>query len=220
MVERTQGLILRTRPLTESSLIVQWLTPDAGRIATVAKGARRSNSPFRGKLDLLYLADFIFSRSRRSDLHTLREVLLRETHTALREQLAYLQQACYCAALLEQTTETETPLPTVFKLMTDLLNYLGTRPPQPATTLTFEIKLLAELGLQPDLTKSKLTPGAKQIVSALSENAWSAVSRLKLSESQMMELRQFLHGFLIFHLGRIPKGRMANRPLAGNTGPA
>ena len=184
MVERTQGLILRTRPLSETSLIVQWLTPDAGRIATVAKGARRPNSPFRGKLDLFYLADLSFSRSRRSDLHTLREVLLRETHT-----------------------ETETPLPTVFKLMTDLLNYLPTRPLQSATTFTFEIKLLVELGLKPDLSKSKLTPGAKQIVSALSTNDWPAVSRLKLSEAQATELRQFLHGFLIFHLGKIPKGR-------------
>ena len=207
MVERTQGLILRTRPLTETSLIVQWLTTDAGRIATVAKGARRPDSPFRGQLDLFYLAEFSFSRSRRSDLHTLREVLLRETHTALREQLASLQQACYCAALIEQTTETETPLPTVFKLMTDLLNYLPTRPLQPATTFTFEIKLLVELGLKPDLSKSKLTRGAKQIVSALSTNDWPAVSRLKLSEAQVTELRQFLHGFLIFHLGKIPKGR-------------
>ena len=31
MDERTIGLILRTRPLTETSLIVHWLTPDLGR---------------------------------------------------------------------------------------------------------------------------------------------------------------------------------------------
>src|SRR5438093_8022089 len=129
MVERTQGLILRTHPLTETSLIVRWLTPDAGRIATAAKGSRRPNSPFRGKLDLFYLADFSFSRSRRSDLHTLREVVLLDTHTRLREELDYLQQASYCTALIEQTTETETPLPAVFKLMTDLLDQLPTRPP-------------------------------------------------------------------------------------------
>ena len=207
MVQRAQGLILRTRPLTDTSLIVHWLTPDLGRLATVAKGARRPKSPFRGALDLFYLADFSFSRSRRSDLHTLREVVLRDTRAGLREELACLQQASYCAALVEQTTETETPLPTVFKLMTDLLNYLPTRPLQSATTFTFEIKLLVELGLKPDLSKSKLTPGAKQIVSALSTNDWPAVSRLKLSEAQATELRQFLHGFLIFHLGKIPKGR-------------
>jgi DNA repair protein RecO (recombination protein O) len=207
MIERVQGLILRTRPLTETSLIVQWLTPDAGRIATVAKGARRSNSPFRGKLDLFYLADFSFARSRRSELHTLREVLLRATHTPLRENLEYLQQACYCAALVEQTTETETPLPIMFRLMLDLLDYLPQQLPQPQTIFTFELKLLNELGLTPDLEESKLTPGAKRIVSALATQDWPAVSRLKLSEAQVAELRRFLHGFLIFHLGKIPQGR-------------
>ncbi len=186
---------------------MHWLTPDAGRIATVAKGARRPHSPFRGKLDLFYLVDLSFSRSRRSDLHTLHEVVLRETHSALRRELGYLRQASYCAALIEQTTETETPLPAIFKLMTDLLNHLPTRPLQSATTLAFEIKLLAELGLQPDLTTTKLTPGAKRIVSALAMNDWPAASRLKLSEAQGVELRQFLHGFLVFHLGRVPKGR-------------
>ena len=207
MVERTQGLILRTRLLTETSLIVHWLTPDFGRIATVAKGARRSNSPFRGKLDLFYLADFSFARSRRSELHTLREVVLRETHSALRQELAWLQQAGYCAALVEQTTETDTPLPVVYELMRGLLDHLSKQPPQPQTLFAFELKLLNELGLKPDLAKSKLTPGAKRIANALSASDWSAVSRLKLSEAQVTELRQFLHGFLIFHLGRIPKGR-------------
>src|SRR6266699_975462 len=98
MVETASGLILRTRPLTETSLIIHWLTPQFGRLGTVAKGARRPKSPFRGKLDLFYLADFSFSRSPRSELHNLREVSLRETHSSLRRELALLQQAAYCAA--------------------------------------------------------------------------------------------------------------------------
>src|SRR5436309_15296219 len=116
MVERAQGLILRTRPLTDTSLIVHWLTPELGRIATVAKGARRSNSPFRGKLDLFYLADFSFARSRRSDLHTLREVSILDIRPGIRRDIQLLQQASYATALIEQATETETPLEAVFHL--------------------------------------------------------------------------------------------------------
>ena len=212
MIESTTGLILRTRPLTETSLIVSWLTPDFGRMTTVARGARRPKSPFAGKLDLFYLADLSFQRSRRSELHTLREVSLRETRGALRHELGYLQQASYGAALIEQTTETETPLPAVFELMTGFLKHLPRHPPQPQTIFAFEIKLLNELGLKPDLMKCRLTPGAKQIVGALSTNDWPAVARLKLSEAQVTELRQFLHGFLNFHLGRIPKGRPITFP--------
>jgi DNA repair protein RecO (recombination protein O) len=209
MQARTTGLILRTYPLTETSLIVHWLTSDLGRIATVAKGARRPKSQFHGKLDLFYLADFSFHRSRRSELHTLREVGLREIHPALREELAYLQQAAYCAALIEQTTETETPLPAIFQLLVDLLNGLPFETPQPRTIFGFEMKLLNELGLKPNLKEGKFSAGAKQILHELSEMDWPSLSRLKLSAAQVTEIDQFLNSFLIYHLGKTPKGRSA-----------
>jgi len=207
MTESATGLILRTRPLTETSLIVHWLTPDAGRIATVAKGARRPKSPFSGKLDLFYLADFSFSRSRRSDLHTLGEVRLRETHGEIRTDMHRLRQAAYAAAFIEQATETETPLPAVFELMNSFLDCLCRHAPAPQLVLAFELKFLRELGLNPDLEKTRLTAGAKQIVRALSQTDWSSCLRLKLTNAQADELQKFLHGFLIFHLERMPKGR-------------
>src|SRR5205814_4105746 len=99
----------------------------------------RPKSPFRGKLDFFYLADLSFRRSRRSELHSLREVSLRQTHSFLRKELGYLQQASYCAALLEQATEIETPIPVIFDLEKCLLDVLGAQPPVPQTILTFEI---------------------------------------------------------------------------------
>ena len=203
----TSGLILRTRPLTETSLIVHWLTPALGRVATVAKGARRSNSPFRGKLDLFYEADFSFSRSRRSELHTLREVSLHHTHSRLREDLHALQQVAYCTALLEQTTETETPLPAIYALFQALLAEVARGVTEARTVLAFEVKLLVELGQQPDAEEARLSPGSRQIYARLESEDWATLARLKLSSGQETELRQFLHGFLIYHLDRIPKGR-------------
>ncbi|HYG34022.1 MAG TPA: DNA repair protein RecO [Clostridia bacterium] len=209
MVETATGIVLRTRLLTETSLIIQWLTPNLGRLATVAKGARRPKSPFRGKLDLFYLADFSFSRSPRSELHNLREVSLRETHSALRQELTYLQQASYCANLVEVATETETPLEAVYELFRRFLEAMIERETQPQTVLAFELKLLAELGLQPDLEPSQLTPGAKGIVRLLSTADWPVIQQLRLSPAQTAELRRFLHDFLVFHLGHLAKGREA-----------
>jgi len=207
MIETATGLVFRTRLLTETSLIVQWLTPDLGRLATVAKGARRAKSSFRGKLDLFYLADFSFSRSSRSELHNLREVSLRETYSGLRKDLDLLHQASYCVALIERATETETPLPQVFELMVGLLRHLLSHPPQPQTVFSFELKLLADLGLSPDMAKSQLNPGTRQIVKALTESDWPVIARLKPSNEQLRELQQFLHGFLQYHLGSVLKGR-------------
>jgi DNA repair protein RecO (recombination protein O) len=209
MIESATGLILRTRLLTETSLIVHWLTPAFGRIATVAKGARRPKSPFLGKLDLFYLTDFSFSRSRRSDLHTLREVSLRELHAALRRDLTRLRQATYATTLVEQATETETPLPAVYDLMLGFLGHLCERPAKPQTVFAFELRLLHELGLKPDWKKTGFSPGTGKISELLTQGGWPACARLKLTGAQVAELQEFLHGFLIFHLGRLPKGRTA-----------
>jgi DNA repair protein RecO (recombination protein O) len=214
MIESATGIVLRTRPLTETSLIVHWLTPNFGRIATVAKGARRYKSPFLGKLDLFYLADFSFSRSRSSDLHTLREVHLRETHSTIQKKILSLQQAAYATAFVEQATEMETPLPAVYELMREFLDCLCKEKSAPQIIFAFELKLLRELGLEPNWSKTSLAVGTKKIVAILMQKNWAAALRLKLTRAQVDELRQFLHGFLIFHLGRLPRGRAT--ALAGN----
>jgi DNA repair protein RecO (recombination protein O) len=207
MIESTHGIILRTRPLTETSLIVNWLTPDLGRVATVAKGARRPKSPYAGKLDLFYAADFSFTRSRSSELHNLREVKLQATHGAIREDILKLQQAAYAAAFIEQATETGTPMPEIFELVRGYLTLLCQQPALPQNIFALELKLLRELGLEPDLDETRLTPGTKKIVEALLEGDWNAGSRLKPSEAQTGEMRHWLQGFLMLHLGKLPRGR-------------
>jgi DNA repair protein RecO (recombination protein O) len=207
MDERTTGIILRTRLLTETSLIVHWLTPDLGRLSTVAKGARRPKSPFLGKLDLFYLADLSLHRSRSGDLHTLREVRVQAYHHGLRGDLGYLQQASYFAQLLEQTTEPETPLPDCFELLRGALETLPQSSPQPLTVYAFEMKLLIELGLAPDLNNTALTPGARSVLEAVANEPWPAAARIHISQVQSSELDQFLRAFLVYHLNRIPRTR-------------
>ena len=202
--ERSQGVVLRTRPMTETSLIVNWLTPDLGRIATVAKGARRSKSPFRGKLDFGYEGAFSFQRSRRSDLHTLREISLSETHPDLRRDLDVLEQAAYFAALIEQSTETETPIPEIYALFQSVLTPLERHPPEPATVLGFEIKLLECLGFSPEWEDARLTDASREMALGFERESWDEIFRLRLAIHQTSELRHFLQGFLLYHLDRVP----------------
>jgi DNA repair protein RecO (recombination protein O) len=208
-LERATGIVLRTRPLTDTSLIVHWLTPALGRLTTVAKGARGAKSPFRGHIDLFYLADFSFHRSSRSELHTLREVKLTDSHPALRQELSNLRQAAYCASLIGQTTETESPMPLVFDQFTKLLQVLPRHPARPQTIFAFEMKMLAELGLTPNLAEIELSQGGRQILTSFAQLEWPAIFRLRLSDRQVDEIGQFLHRFLTYHTERVPRGRAA-----------
>jgi len=203
MEEKASGLVVRLHPLTETSLIVHWLTADQGRLATVAKGARRPQSPFRGKLDLFFLNDFSFARSRRSELHTLREAVVLDPHLALRQDFGWLQQAAYAAALIAQATETETPLPGIFDLLLGCLRHLPRQPKHPRAILAFEMKLLAGLGLEPPLASTRLSPGAGALLERLRDWDWPDLARLQISPPQAAELRAFLAAHLQACFGKI-----------------
>jgi DNA repair protein RecO (recombination protein O) len=209
MTERASGIILRTRPLTDTSLIVHWLTAEQGRIATVAKGARRAKSPFLGKLDWLFEAQFSFTRSRRSELHTLREVSVSDPHPLIRTELGWLNQAAYTIAFLEQVTETETPLAEVYELFVGFVRHLAQQPPQTRTVFAFELKLLASQGLEPPVGEAGVSAATQALMAKLVAADWPELPGLKAEVAQARELRQFLHGFISYHCHKLPKGRAA-----------
>jgi DNA repair protein RecO (recombination protein O) len=207
MDERAHGVILRVGPLTESSLIVRWITRERGRISTVAKGAKRPKSSFAGKLDLYFQAELSYQRSQRSDLHTLREVVLLDTHAALRKELGWLQQGAYAAALLELATEPEAAVPELYDLWVDFLGQLAARPPEPMTIFGWEMKLLAFSGFQPDLTQAPLSPGARLVLEQCVKASWELLHRLRMSPEQTGEIQRFLRGWIQDGLGRVPRQR-------------
>ncbi len=207
--ERAEGVVLRHRPLTETSLIVQWLTLDQGRISTVARGARRPKSPYRGKLDVCYAAGFTFVPSRRSDLHTLHEVVLQSTFPSLRVDLKRLRVAAYATRLVERATETGSPLPECYLLFRELLEELDAAGVSSLLVQAFEVRLLGMLGLDPAANPTRLPPSTRALITKLAQCSLREADGLEASSEAVQGLDRFLHGFLAYHLGRPPKGRQA-----------
>ena len=205
MEERASGIILRTRPLSETSVIVQWLTSELGRISTVAKGARRKGSPFLGKLDFCFEAEFSFIRSRRSQLHILKEVQLTNVHRFLRTDLHSVAQAAYFTVLIEQATEAETPLGEIVELFTEAVETVEKQSAAPALVLAFELRLLAILGSAG--VARHLSPEASLVREALAVVPWEAVTRIPLDSRIAKELAQQNGREIGALLGKIPKQR-------------
>ena len=84
-MENARGTIIRLTKLTDTSLIVHWMTEGDGLIKTVAKGARKPKSSYAGRLDLFIDAEFQWVRSRTSELHGLREVVVSDYRETLRQ---------------------------------------------------------------------------------------------------------------------------------------
>ncbi len=159
MSESTNAILLRKRKLSETSLIVSWCSESLGKIDTVARGARRSKSPFAGKLDLFFEAEIQFTRSRRSSLHSLTEVALRNPYSGIRQNYLRTQTASYFVELIEISTEPEHSAPELFHLLQRAFGFLDGHDADRRAVHHFETELARFSGVH-DRALLKANPAA------------------------------------------------------------
>jgi DNA repair protein RecO (recombination protein O) len=145
-MECCQAIILRKYRLTETSLIVHWLSSEHGRFKTVAKGALKpKGNPF-GSLDLFGEFEVVVQRSGRTDLHTLREARQVPPFEAIPADYPTLATGAYLVELIELATEPEHPFPELHALMVRVLKHLRMHRPSRRAVVHFEAELCRILG--------------------------------------------------------------------------
>jgi DNA repair protein RecO (recombination protein O) len=146
-VQTTRAILLRKRRFSDTSLIVSWCTETLGCIQTMAKGARRAKSPFAGKLDLFFETEIQIAPSRKSSLHTLTEVVLRNPFSGIRKTYARTQTAAYFVELIELCTERDHCEPELFELLRRAFGFLDSNDPDLRAVRHFETELARITGV-------------------------------------------------------------------------
>ncbi len=156
-MQSTAAILLRKRKFSDTSLIVSWCTESLGCIQTVAKGARRAKTPFAGKLDLFFETEISVVPSRKSTLHTLAEVVLKNPFVGIRKNYLRTQAAAYFVELIEICTERDHHEPELFELLRRAFGYLDAQDPNLRAVSHFETELARIAGVH-DATKLKADP--------------------------------------------------------------
>jgi DNA repair protein RecO (recombination protein O) len=146
-MESGRGTIIRLTKLTDTSLIVHWISEEAGLIKTVARGARRAKSAFAGRLDLFVEADFEWGRSKKGELHHLKEVSVLDFRKGLRSSYRDALLAGYFGQLLELVLEIDHPEPGIWDLLRRGLEHLETNGASRRAMFHFEREVARMLGL-------------------------------------------------------------------------
>lgn len=149
-METANAILLRKRKFSDSSLIVSWCTDSLGCIQTMAKGARRARSGFAGKLDLFFEAEIQIARSRKSSLHTLTEVALRNPFAGIRKKYEKTQTAAYFVELIELCTERDHHEPELFGLLQRAFTFLEDHDSSLRVVSHFEKELARIAGVHDD----------------------------------------------------------------------
>ncbi len=151
MIIKTQAIVLRMIPFSETSRIVLWLTRDHGKITSIIKGAHRRRSPFIGQVDLFYTCELlVYLRSFRG-AHIVKECSLLKPRTPLRSRWRATACASYFTELVARISPLNAPHPELFRLLDMALDYFAGQSALELGLFWFELKLMKVMGLSPQL---------------------------------------------------------------------
>lgn len=148
------AVCLRRREHGEADLIVTFLTREAGKLSAVARGVRKPRSrhapicqPFA--LSRVQLA----ARDDRAGLPVLAQAELLDTFYDLRADLDRAARAAYLLELADLALPEHEAQPALFDLLVTSLSVLQGAAEPRLVMHSFELRLLAELGLEPVLDR-------------------------------------------------------------------
>ena len=134
--------VLHTYPFKETSLVVELFSQQFGRIAAVAKGARRPHSAMRGKLQSFQMLSGAWSG--KNELKTLHSLDWNAGLTLIKGEA--LMCGFYMNELLLRLLPREDAHESLFEYYANALQTLSNGADLATTLRRFELKLLQEMG--------------------------------------------------------------------------
>jgi len=157
-IDREPVFVLHRRAWRDTSLIVEFFSAHHGRVAGVARAARRSKSAFFGLTEPFRLLEA--SWVRRGEMFTL--VALDPVGKARRLTGRAMWCGLYANELLLRLTPRDDPEPELFDAYAKLLPELPNAARQGNALRRFELALLQTLGVAPEL--SVVQGGAEEVL--------------------------------------------------------
>jgi DNA repair protein RecO (recombination protein O) len=152
------AFVLHSYPYKETSLIIDLFTRDFGRVALIAKGAKRPHSQLRGVLQTFQ--PLSSSWVGKSELRTLTDA--EWVGGMLPLEKTALLCGFYLNELLVKLLARDDAHPALFDHYVSTLNQLAHNEPAPIVLRKFERALLKETGVAADLTRCAETRRAVQ----------------------------------------------------------
>ncbi|GIN20025.1 MAG TPA: DNA repair protein RecO [Bacillus bacterium] len=151
MLEKIEGIVIRTTDYGESNKITTIYSREAGKISAMARGAKKTNSRLAAVSQLFTYGYFLLQTGR--GLGTLQQGEIISPLRGLKEDIFKTAYASYIVEMVDRSTQDNDPNPYLFELMHQSLNYISEDYDPDIITHIFEMKMLQVLGLYPEMKK-------------------------------------------------------------------
>ena len=140
------ALVLKVSDLGESDKIVTFYSEQAGKLAGIAKGAKRSKKRFSNKLEIFSLLDVLYVDQGRSGLVRVAEAELLAPFMSLRENYDRYVSASLACELIYYWTRDYDADRNIFNLLLWALQGIDKGSPSLMVMIFFQVKLYTLLG--------------------------------------------------------------------------
>ena len=148
-IRNDQGIVLRSFPFGEADRVVVILSPNHGKLRTVAKGIRKTKSRFGGRLEPFTHVDLVLYEGR--NLDTITQVSVIETFPHLRDDLDRVMAAGTMVEAVDAVASEGEPSLRLFLLLQRGLRALDNVGTSRDLVTAFLLNLAEVIGLAPAL---------------------------------------------------------------------
>lgn len=151
MLQKCEGIVIRTTDYGETNKIVTLFTREWGKIGVMARGAKKPNSRLSSITQLFTHGYFLVQRG--SGLGSLQQGEIATSLRAIGEDIFLTAYASYIVELTDKCTEEKKPNPFHFELLLQTLNYMNEGYDPDILMNIYEMKMLNVMGLYPVLNQ-------------------------------------------------------------------
>ncbi len=144
-----QGIVLRGYPFGESHRVVVLLSPNHGKVRTVAKGVRKTKSRFGGRLEPFTHVDVVLYEG--TNLDTITQVSIINAFPHLRNDLDRVLAAGTMIEVVDAVAQEDEPSQRLFLLLHRGLAVLDAGQPHADLVTSFLLKIADIIGVAPAL---------------------------------------------------------------------
>jgi DNA repair protein RecO (recombination protein O) len=149
LFEKCEGIVIRTTDYGETNKIVTLFTREWGKVAAMARGAKKPSSRLSSVTQLFTYGYFLIQKSH--GIGSLQQGEAIQTMRGIREDIFTTAYASYIVELTDKATEDKRPNPYLFELLLQTLQYMNEGLDLDILTYIYEMKMLNVLGLYPKL---------------------------------------------------------------------
>lgn len=148
-IRHDQGIVLRSYPFGEADRVVVLLSPNSGKLRTVAKGVRKTKSRFGGRLEPFTHVDLVLYEGR--NLDTITQVAVLEHFPRLRSDLDAVVRAGTMVETADAVAQEDEAAIRLFLLLQRGLKSLEAGQRSPDLITSYLLKLADVVGVAPSL---------------------------------------------------------------------